>query len=201
MKDFSKSWETWQQDQELPLLDESFLNKALQKKSVDPLMKLRKNVRAKLLWIAAFTLLFLIVIITTDKIYNKILISPLLLAYMVGLIMIYGQYRILTFVDKSQSLKETLEIYHSRISRISRYEQRVALFLYPISVTAGFVYGFTMSRSAEEILSNVKIISIIVALNIILVPACYFLARWMDRKAFGTYLDHIQEDLKQLNAA
>ncbi|MEK6476112.1 hypothetical protein WJR50_01215 [Catalinimonas sp. 4WD22] len=201
MKDFNKSWKTWQQNEEQPLLDEAFLNKALQKKSIDPLVKLKNNIRLKLLWIMAFTLVFLAIIITTDKLYNKILMSPLVLAYLIGLVLIYGQYRVLNFVDKSLSLRETLEIYYHRISLINKYEQSVALFIYPISVTAGFVYGFTLNRSAEEILSDQRILAILIGLNVILVPACYYLARWMEEKAYGKYLAHIREDLNQLNAA
>ncbi|WPP48197.1 hypothetical protein [Catalinimonas niigatensis] len=201
MKDLNKSWEAWQGAEEPPLLDEAFLNKALQKKSVDPLVKLKKNVKAKLLLIAFFSLLFLVIILSTDKVYNKILMSPLILAYLVGLVLIFGQYRILNFVDKNLSLKETLEIYYLRISQISKYEQRVALFIYPVSITAGFVYGFTMNRDVEDILSDQRILSLLIALNLVLVPACYYLARWMDYKAFGTYLEHLKEDLNQLNAA
>lgn len=201
MKDFNKSWEAWQQNEEQPLLDEAFLDKTLQKKSVDPLVKLKKNIRLKLLWIIAFTLVFLVIIITTDKFYNKILMSPLLLAYLIGLVLIFGQYRVLSFVDKSLSLRETLEIYYQRISLINKYEQRVALFIYPISVSAGFVYGLTLNRSAEEILSDQRILAILIGLNVILVPACYYLARWMEQKAYGKYLAHIREDLNQLNVA
>lgn len=201
MKDFNKSWEAWQWAEEQPLLDEAFLNKALHKKSVDPLVKLKKNVKGKLLLIAAFSLLFLVIIITTDKVYNKILMSPLVLTYLIGLVLIFGQYRMLNFVDKSLSLKEILEIYHYRISLISKYEQRVALFIYPVSITAGFVYGFTMNRSVEEILSDQRVLAMLVALNMVLVPACYYLARWMDHKAFGRYLEHLKDDLNQLNAA
>jgi hypothetical protein len=200
MKDLNKTY-TWQQAEEQPLLDEAFLNKALQKKSLDPLVKLKKNVKIKLLWIAAFILIFLIVIITTDKLYNRILISPLVITYIVGLVLIFRQYRELNFVDKSQSLKETLETYYQKISLMSKYEQRVALFIYPVSITAGFVYGFTVHRSAEDIFSDQRVLTMLVATNIILIPACYYLTRWMDHKAFGEYLEHLKEDLDQLNAA
>lgn len=201
MKDFNNSWEAWEHTEAQPPLDEAFLNKALQKKSADPLLKLKNNVRAKLISLAIFTLIFLIMIITTDKLYNRMLISPLVIAFIIGLVLIFGQYRVLSFVDKSLNLKETLEIYYYRISLISKYEQRVALFIYPISITAGFVYGFTINRTLEELLSDQSVLTILVVTHIVLIPACYYLSRWMDQKAFGEYLEHLKEDIKQLNAA
>jgi hypothetical protein len=201
MKDLHKSWEDWQQDDAAFQLDEAFLDKALKKESNDPLIRLRKNIGIKLIWIAGFSLLFLLLIVTTDKFYNRILISPLLITYMAGLALIYGQYRILNFVDKSQNMKHILKSYYHRISRIQKYELRVALFLYPISVTAGFVYGFTIEKSAEEILTNQTVWMTLIAANVILIPACYFLAKWMDRKAYGKYLDRLKEDIEQLEVA
>jgi glucose-6-phosphate-specific signal transduction histidine kinase len=201
MKDLHKSWDAWQQEDASFQLNEAFLEEALKKESADPLIKLRKNIGIKLLWIAGFSLLFLTLIITTDKIYNRILISPLLLAYVVGLALIYGQYRILGFVDKSQNMKYILESYYHRIRRIQQYELKVALFLYPISITAGFVCGFTIEKSAEEILSNSKVWLTLVATNIVLIPACYYLAQYLDRKAYGQYLDRLEEDIKQLEVA
>ena len=198
MKDMHKSW---QQEESLFELDEAFLDKALKKDSCDPLIRLRKNVGIKLIWIAGFSLLFLLLIITTDKLYNRILISPLLLAYVIGLTLIYGQYRMLGFVDKSQNMRYILKAYYYRITRIQQYELKVAVFLYPISITAGFVYGFSLKRSADEILTDIKILSILVITNLVLIPVCYYLARWMDRKAYGRYLDQLKEDIDQLEAA
>ena len=201
MKDLHKSWEDWQQDDAAFQLDEAFLDKALKKESKDPLIRLRKNIGIKLLWIAGFSLMFLVLIITTDKVYNRILISPLLIAYVIGLALIYGQYRILNFVDKSQKLSYILKAYYFRIKRIQEYELKVALFLYPISITAGFVYGFSMKRSAEEILTDDRVLTILIVTNVILIPVCYFLARWMDRRAYGRYLDRLKEDMDQMKTA
>jgi hypothetical protein len=198
MKDLHKSW---QQEESLFELDEAFLDKALTKESCDPLIKLRRNIGIKLIWIAGFSLMFLVLIITTDKFYNRILISPLLIAYVVGLALVYGQYRILNFVDKSQNLRYILKAYYDRIKRIQEYELKVALFLYPISITAGFVYGFTLKRSAEDILTDFRVPTILIVTNVILIPACYYLARWMDRKAYGKYLDQLKEDINQLETA
>ena len=201
MKDLHKSWEDWQQDDAAFQLDEAFLDKALKKESCDPLIRLRKNIGIKLLWIAGFSLMFLTLIITTDKVYNRILISPLLIAYVIGLALIYGQYRILNFVDKSQNLDYILKAYYYRIKRIQQYELKVAIFLYPISITAGFVYGFSMKRSAEEILTDYRVLTILIVTNVILIPVCYFLARWMDRRAYGRYLDRLKEDMDQIETA
>lgn len=198
MKDMHESW---QQEESLFELDEAFLDKALKKDSCDPLIRLRKNLGIKLIWIAGFSLLFLLLIITTDKLYNRILISPLLLAYAVGLTLIYGQYRMLGFVDKSQNMRYILKAYYYRITRIQQYELKVAVFLYPISITAGFVYGFSLKRSADEILTDIKILTILIITNLILIPLCYYLARWMDRKAYGRYLDQLKEDIDQLETA
>lgn len=198
MKDLHKAW---QQEEGLFELDETFLDKALKKDSADPIIKLRRNIGIKLIWIAGFSLMFLVLIITTDKFYNRILISPLLIAYVAGLALVYGQYRILNFVDKSENLSYILKAYYYRIKRIQQYELKVALFLYPISITAGFVYGFSLKRSAEDILTDYRVLSILIVTNIILIPACYYLARWMDRKAYGKYLDQLREDINQLETA
>ena len=201
MKDLHEPWEELQQDQTTFELDEAFLNKALKKESCDPLIKLRRNIGIKLLWISGFSLMFLVLIITTDKVYNRILISPLLIAYVVGLALIYGQYRILNFVDKSQNMSYILKAYYYRIKRIQQYELRVAIFLYPISITAGFVYGFTLKRSAEEILTDYKVLAILIATNLILIPACYYMARWLDQRAYGKYLTQLKEDIDELEAS
>lgn len=198
MKDLHEPWEELQREQTLFELDEAFLDTSLKKNSCDPLVRLRKNIGLKLIWIASFSLIFLVLIIITDKIYNRILISPLLITYVIGLVLVFEQYRILKFVDKSENLSYILKVYYYRIKRIQQYELKVVLFLYPISITAGFVFGFTEKRSPEEILTDFRLLAILVATNVILLPICYYLARWMDRKAYGDYLDQLKEDIDQL---
>ena len=201
MKDMYNPQQDWQAEGEPLSIDEATLSIALKRTSTDPLIKLRRHISIKLVWIVSFSLMFLALIVTTDKLYMRILISPLLIVYIVGLVLIYGQYHILDFIDKGQNLKDILQAYHFRIKRIQQYELRVASFVYPISITAGFVYGFTLKRTAEEILTNPKVLTALVATNLILIPICYYLARWMDRKAYGQYLDQLKENIDLLEAA
>jgi len=66
-------------------------------------------------------------------------------------------------------------------------QQKVALIIYPVSATGGFMLGGVIGsgKSVEVLMSKPVVILVLIVTIIILVPICYYLAKWMCNYSFG----------------
>ena len=172
---------------------------AIHAKSQAPLDKLRKKLYAKILWTDLGIIFFAIMFVLTDIFVIRVLIGVIGACYIVGFIFLVKEYLALREpITMDENLLQTLSRYYQKFTSILRYEERFGLFVYPISASAGFLVGASVDTPLEENLAKPVFTLILVLTVAILVPLCNWLAKWMNRKAFGKYLKSLELNIQQL---
>jgi hypothetical protein len=172
---------------------------AIHAKSQAPLDKLRKKLYYKILWTDLGIIFFAIMFVLTDIFIVRALIGVIGVCYIVGLVFLVKEYLALREpITMDENLLQTLTRYYQKFTSILKYEERFGLFVYPISASAGFLIGASVDTPLQENLAKPVFTLILVLTVAVLVPVCNWLAKWMNRRSFGQYLEKLALNIKQL---
>ncbi len=175
------------------------LRAQLLRKGHSPLLTLRRNLRINLGFTVVFLLLFVWLYLVLPHLYIRICIGILIISYVAAIWYTSRQLRRLpTTVPMDGDLLSTLRHYHHTVDTWLRTQARVALFIYPFSITGGFLAGLSSEANLDEELNNPWIIVALVVCVLILTPLSHLLTRWMSKVGFGKYLDQLQEHIDVL---
>lgn len=200
MNELKKAWEELKSDtKEFTTIQKEELYKAIHIKSKGPIRKLHHQVKFKWYFCLFFTVAIGILIPWIDVLVSQILLLILLSAYLVGDILLYQEHKVLEKgIDMSQDLKTSLNEYYKRVKDVLKYEELVGLTLYPISLTAGFFIGMKLGAPEEEIMNETSDWIALVITMIIITPLAHLLAKWMNKAAFGKYLNELKKNIDEL---
>lgn len=193
----------WQQENR----GDDILNKLVNKGNFSsmqsrlPLNKLRKNL-----------LTGMIVAVLTNLAYTAIFffISLWIVYVSLSVLIIFNIYIIVSswklyqktssLMESNNSLKEELEFHYKSFQRWWSIQQKTSLIIYPIATTGGFVLGGFLGsgKPVEEFLYNGVILGILAITILILMPICYYLARWMFNFTYGKYLKQLKATIDEL---
>jgi hypothetical protein len=163
--------------------------------------RLLKNIEFKIRWVIFFIIAFIVSIFWTEYLITQLLMVFMTLIYIVAWVLWYRERKFLrNLIRGDQDLLTTLTRYHERISKSLRLEENIALFIYPIAVTAGYFYGFLLVKDTESLFTNRLTLSIWIGLIIAVTPLAHYLSRWMNKKAYGKYLDQLQDQINLLRS-
>jgi hypothetical protein len=198
--DIEKSWnEMPPEGQDWDKLVKLSLSK--KREPLDPLYKLRKNLKLNMGYAILICFLYIAAIIYFTLPVFRISMILLLGFTAWGFFTALREYKnIQPGINTSHSLLEDMERHYFSINHWIKTQEKVALFFYPIAVTGGFMMGGVVGsgKTVGEFMSKpIAIIAFIIIL-IVLMPACYYLAKWMNKKAFGDHLDKLKENIDQL---
>jgi len=170
--------------------------------SLGVISKLSRNVRAKMYYAIFFTVAFGTGLPFVFPLASQILLLIMIAAYLIGSILLYQEYKILQAgIDMTQDILSGLQAYRDRIKRVLKYEELVALCLYPVSVTAGFLFGMqVVDREARIMNQTLHWVALILSIVVMTIGG-HMLARWMNKKAFGKYLDQLEGNIHELEGA
>jgi hypothetical protein len=166
-------------------------------KSRGTMQTLRRKVLTKLLFCLFFTVLLGVFIPFAFPLPSQILLTILLIAYVIGDVLFYQEYKELgKEINMDRDLLINMKTVRDRIKRVIRYEELTGLVLYPFSVSAGFMLGLSIKdESYMDRTSDWVALAIVI---IIVTPAAHWLARWMNKKAFGKYMERLEKNIKEL---
>lgn len=101
-----------------------------------------------------------------------------------------------------EAVLQEMQHYYNSVMIWYRLQERVALFVYPVALAGGFLLGGMegSGKSIEEIMSKPMMWVALGITIIILVPLCWWLARWMFRKSFGRYLKQLKQNMDALSS-
>jgi hypothetical protein len=171
--------------------------------SHNPLEKIKRNLLINMIFGFVICGIY-IFIISYFKIWQvQIAISIVLIFSLWALYTAWIQYKkIETHVPLNRSLLVELKQHYNSINHWIASQQKVAIVIYPISATGGFILGGVMGsgKSVEIIMSKPIILIALAIALIILVPACYYLAKWMSNYSFGKHLKTLAQNIKDLEA-
>ena len=184
------------------------LNKILEQKDFSkfhsrlPLEKLKSNLIVGIIWAAIITAFYVAVFFFVHIWQVYVALGILCFFNILIAIDSWKLYKKIN-VDFSttNSLKEELKKNYSGFQRWWRIQQRLGLFVYPIGATGGFILGGVLGsgKSVEAFLYNPKMLIVLIITILILVPICYFGARWMFNYAYGKHLKKLKAFIEELN--
>ncbi|MBL7850146.1 MAG: hypothetical protein JNN04_04540 [Cyclobacteriaceae bacterium] len=159
--------------------------------------------RAYLLSIG-FALIFLIGFVVLLFSFEQPLIRGSLILVIAGyaffLVVNTSMYRKINVdLPIDQSLRSALTHTYTFISENIRFQEHVALFIYPVAATAGFLMGLASGGDVDALIQKRVILLILLGLIAILTPLSFYLARWMYKVSYGRCLKEIKQLIDELN--
>jgi len=198
--DIEKSWNDLRpEEQDWDNLVKFSLSK--NRESLDPLYKLRRNLKMNIGYCILICILYIAAIIYFDLPIFRISILLMLGFTVWGLITALREFKnIKPGINTSHSLLEDMERHYYSISHWMKTQEKVALFFYPIGAAGGFMMGGVLGsgKTVSEFMSKPPVLVAFAVILVVLIPACYYLAKWMNRKAFGDHLGKLKENIDQL---
>lgn len=168
-----------------------------------PLVKLKKNLLINMVWGVLITISYLVVMVFYP-------IWPVVIALLVNIsfnaVAMLGAIRLFrsinTTISGSGSLLQELQEHYHDIRAWGQLQLKLALWVYPFAVAGGYILGATIrsGRSLEELLQKPIFIWVLLLAVVVLVPASYFLAKWMFKKSFGRHLDALKQTIESIQA-
>jgi hypothetical protein len=169
--------------------------------SKTPLDKIKKSLLTNMIWGVLICLLY-VVIIFYFRIWQVQLCTVVVFLFSVwALYTAFLQYRnINSTVSAFNPVLEELKRHFQSITDWMNTQQRVALFIYPISAAGGFMLG-GVSGSGKTVAAFMSKPLVWVALLIalaVLVPACWYLTKWMFKISFGKHMKALKANIDAL---
>jgi hypothetical protein len=184
------------------------LNKVLQQKDFSnlpsklPLQKLKKNLLIGLILAILITAIYVVLIyfISIWQVQLALVIAILFNSW-VGFDTWKLYINIKVNVSTTNSLKDELQKNYSGFQKWWRIQERLGLFVYPIAATGGFILGGVegSGKAVEAFLYNPKMLIVLGVTLLILVPVCYYGARWMFNFAYGKHLKKLKQLIDELS--
>lgn len=172
----------------------------LKTESLSVLSQIRKRLNVKLMWARGISLLFFIGFIFADA-QVRYWILAVLLAYGLGIYLSKKQMKTIKYdLDFAEATKTILTEQLRAIQQTLKIERVWGLFVIPFMGPVGFmVSNLAKGKEAVAILSDPKMLAIIIGLALLGVPLIY-LSEKMNNKAFGAYLAKLESQLEQMEA-
>lgn len=201
--DLKEQWKKWSDEQvQQPAPTAAQIEQAMKEKSVLPLAKVKRGLLIKLGFAVAINLAFIALLVITPQVEIKVLLGILVLAYSVGSVWIWVNYKKLqAHFPAEQSVKETIEFNLDRIRQAIRLETNVALILYPVAITAGFMLGFSSEVPLDRMFEEKIVLYALFGVIVVCTPLSHWFGKWMSRKAFGKQISQLEANLEALQAA
>lgn len=171
-------------------------------RSNHPLITIQRNLRYNIGFGVVISLLYLWVFIQFPFWQVFVCIGIVFLFTVLGT---YHSYKLLKRLKAGTvdlPLLKTLEFQHEMIQRWIRLQERVAVAVYPFAGAGGFMIGgFVGSgKSIEEFMDKSLVQIIMVVVLLVIVPLAYWLAKWMNKVAFGKHLNKLKENIEELKS-
>lgn len=201
MDELKEAWGSIKSEtEEFTHLSEKEIMANISAKSSGTIEKLRKNVKYKLGYAIGFAAVFGGIIPFAFPLASQVLLTVMFVAYLVGAVLLYQELQILKKgLNMDQDIRHGLIEYRDRIKRVLKYEESTALALYPVSVSGGFFLGMQLVDRDAEIMTETFHWVVLILTIVLFTIGGNWLAKWMNRKTFGKYLDGLDETISELD--
>lgn len=193
---FDNEWDALQQALQ-GTTGKAYTEDDLKADSAQPLQKLNRQWNMRIAFTIAIAPLWLVAVFYFHEFIIQLLMG---LVFVANLWSLYVGLNLKSKMQKGASsnlpVLENLKTTHNLISTAIKVEERVFIFIYPISVAAGFFAGVSISGAANNIANQpdkaLDILYILAGCIIVLTPLSHFLAKWLNKLAFGNYLKELK---------
>ncbi len=187
-----------QDDDLASLLQASRLSKM---SSHNPLEKIKRNLLINMCWGVLICIFYLFLLFYFRVWQIQLCVVLVLFFSLWALYTAFVQYkRIHAAVLPGNNVLQELKRHYDSITEWMKIQQQVALFIYPVSATGGFMLGgISGSNKSVEVFMNKPgiLLALCIAL-VILVPACWYVTKWMFNYSFGKHMKVLKENIQML---
>lgn len=186
------------EDEELSSLLNQHKLQSLSSKS--PLQKLRRSLLINMIFGIIICFVY-IIIIAVFHIWQVQLALFIVLVFSVWTVLsAFLQYKKLHASVTSSPVLIELKRHHQSFSKWITLQLRVAVGVYPVSVAGGFMLGGVLgSNKPIEVFMSQPVVQIALLICIIvMVPAAYYLAKWLFHLSFGKHLKLLKQNIEDL---
>jgi hypothetical protein len=143
--------------------------------------------------------LFVVLFVGFPHPYIRLCLGVMILAYLAAMLFTVYKLRSLPpLPGMDGALLPVMKAYHDQLRSWLDWQEKVALFIYPVSAMGGGLLGISSAGNLEEMLQKPLVLWVLAIAAIILTPAAHWLARWMGKIAFGKYLDQLSANIDLL---
>jgi hypothetical protein len=157
--------------------------------SNDSLRLLRRSIRINSGYTIVFGIAWLFLFIAVDAFWVRFCFGIMVAAHIAGLF--YNSWllrRVLPTPPADLHIKNRLQAIHLRMQQALRGTEWVALFFYPVSITAGFTLALWEADKLHLLGTELALQLLLLGSFVVLVPLCYLLTRYLHRVAYGKQL-------------
>lgn len=166
-----------------------------------PLMKLKKALLMNMIW-GILILVFYIFIIGIFPYWPIFLTIVLTIAFTVYVLLKAWKlyWSIQTTVSATRPVLAELRMHHREISDWGRVQQKLGLLVYPLAAAGGYLSGGILGsgKTIAELMTKPIFVYALPFTILVLVPVCYWLAKWMFNRSFGKHLRSLEGIIKSL---
>ncbi|MFT3681402.1 MAG: hypothetical protein QM791_14085 [Ferruginibacter sp.] len=186
---------------ELPgLFDMSSIKSSISK---DPLQVLKKNILINTVWAAVIAAGYLFILLHYFFYWQlSLCMGSMFLFTLAGVAQNINLYRSIGLSAAGNSVLEEMLRHYTNIRQWIKNQEIAMIFIYPVAAAGGFMLGLLLfsGKPLAVLMQRPTIIISLVVLVILLVPAGYFLGKYLNRKAFGQYCDQLKGNIDALKA-
>jgi hypothetical protein len=172
----------------------------IQKKSKHPVEKL-KNAYLITTGFSVVTLIaFIVLFFLFDEWIVKVGLVFMIFSYVFFFATNFSMYRKVNIaLPIDQSLKTALLHTYNFITENIRFQERVALFIYPFATASGFLMGGSEgSGNVMKMLEKKEVLIALVVSCVVLTPLAFYLTRWMYKVSYGKCLTELKARIEEL---
>jgi hypothetical protein len=172
----------------------------IQKKSKHPVQKLKNAYLISTGFSMAFLIAFIVLFFLFDEAIVKVGLVFMMISYIFFFTTNFSMYRKVNVVlPIDGSLKTVLTHTYDFITENIRFQEKVALFIYPFAAASGFLMGGQVgSGNIMKMLEAKQVIIIMLITSAILTPIGFYLTRWMYKIYYGKCLTELKDRIAQL---
>ena len=168
--------------------------------SKDPVEKIKRAILLNACWGLLISGGYIFVLFRFPYWQILVCIGFVLLITLWGVVKTLILYRKLPKALGMNTLLQEMEGHYNNISQWINLQQWASLLIYPVSIAGGFMLGGSLGsgKPIAAFIQQPHIMLILLITVIILVPLCFYLARWMSHKAFGQYARQLKVNIDSL---
>lgn len=200
--DLLKEWQQLHQEKfNYSPIEKEQIMKAIYQESNSTIATLKKRLKGKLAWIILFLMAGGIWMLFSLNQPELLLIQGAFMStYLLGLIMIGLEYR--KMEDSFDFTDQTLPLMKKQdqaMRRALKLETIWGVITFPLAIIGGLLVGnHYKGVTLAEFFQNPKSLILALVLIVVLVPLMYFITQKMNRYAYGSLMDKLQNNIRRM---
>ncbi len=98
-----------------------------------------------------------------------------------------------------QNLKITLQQIYQNTTATLAFQRKASLIIYPFAAASGFFLGLSVETDVVTMMQKPFVIIALFVSVIVLTPASYFLAKWLEAVTWKKYLKQLKELIEEVD--